>query len=250
MLIENTRGSYSFLKGISPYSAGVVAFPGFEIEHARFRTALPLHAGFAAIEAHLTKQRRPRQALCGVELRSPRAFSFTGFSEFNGTYVAVLKSWQILQDGLNPVARTNVAPEVDPPSEVVVYGFSYTIPASDASRTFVVAGAGELPEGTLDPHQIVRRGETGPEALAEKSGFVLGLMEARLRALGASWSEVTTTSVYTVHNIGALLAPRILPAMGKARWHGVLWYYARPPIEGIEYEMDLRGCRRESIIPA
>ena len=30
MLVENKRGNYSFLKGIAPYSAGVVAEAGFE----------------------------------------------------------------------------------------------------------------------------------------------------------------------------------------------------------------------------
>jgi len=29
----------------------------------------------------------------------------------------------------------------------------------------------------------------------------------------------------------------------------VNWHYARPPIQSIEYEMDLRGCRREVILP-
>jgi hypothetical protein len=36
--------------------------------------------------------------------------------------------------------------------------------------------------------------------------------------------------------------------MGPARLHGLVWHYARPPIESIEYEMDLRGCRREMLV--
>ena len=43
MLVENKRGGYSFLKGISPYSAGAVAQPGFAIEHARLRAPLALN---------------------------------------------------------------------------------------------------------------------------------------------------------------------------------------------------------------
>jgi hypothetical protein len=27
--------------------------------------------------------------------------------------------------------------------------------------------------------------------------------------------------------------------------HGVHWYYSHPPIQGIEFEMDIRGVRRE-----
>ena len=248
MLVEAKRGNYSFLKGISPYSAGAVASAGHEIERARLEPARKLRDGFAAVEAHLGKLGRPRQALCGMELRSPEPFSFQGFAGFNATYVAVLKSWEILEGGLNPVARTNVAPELDPPAEVMLYGFSYTVRSDAAGPTCVVAGAGELPEGSLAPHDVVRRGESTTDALAEKARFVMGLMEGRLRGLGVGWKAVTSTVVYTVHNICPLLAAEILKRMGPAARHGIQWHYARPPIVSIEYEMDLRGCRRELVI--
>jgi hypothetical protein len=249
MLIENPKGNYSFLKGISPYSAGALAARGFAIEHARLQPALPLQAGFAAVDKHLKALGRPRQALCAMELRSPRPFTFQGFADFNAGYVDILKSWDILRDGLNPVARTNVAPALDPPSEPLLYGFSYTVPADLAAITFVVAGAGELPEGSLDPHDVIRRGEDSPDALKAKARFVLGLMESRLRGLGAEWRDVTTTNVYTVHDIHPLLEPEILPRLGATKQHGITWHYARPPIVSIEYEMDLRGCRRQIVIP-
>ena len=76
MLVENKRGNYSFLKGIAPYSAGVVAEAGFEIVHVRLPRYLPLRAGFDAVEAHLKSAGRPLQAMCGMELRSPKPFSF------------------------------------------------------------------------------------------------------------------------------------------------------------------------------
>src|SRR5687767_3021304 len=96
MLVPNPKGGFSFLKGISPYSAGAVAQPGYEIEHVRLASAVPLQAGFAAVQARLKSLGRPVQALCGMELRSPKPFTFTGFNEFNGGYVAVLRSWGIL----------------------------------------------------------------------------------------------------------------------------------------------------------
>lgn len=250
MRIVNPKGNYSFVKGISPYSAGVAAARGFAIEHARLQPALPLRAGFSAVDRRLKAIGRPRQALCGIELRSPRPFTFQGFSDFNAGYVDILKSWDILQDGLNPVARTNVAPEVNPPAEPLLYAFSYTVPSEQRAITFVVAGAGELPEGSLDPHDVVRRGETSTDALRAKARFVLGLMESRLRELGADWPDVTTTDVYTVHDIHALLAAEILPRLGAAKQHGITWHYTRPPIVSIEYEMDLRGCRREIVLGA
>jgi hypothetical protein len=117
MLVENKLGNYSFLKGIAPYSAGVAAEAGFEIVHVRLSRYAPLGAGFDAVEAHLRKAGRPLQAVCGMELRSPKPFSFAGFNEFNAGYVDALKKWDLLVDGMNPVARTNVAPAVNPPAD-------------------------------------------------------------------------------------------------------------------------------------
>ncbi|MCE5311455.1 MAG: hypothetical protein LLG20_27785 [Acidobacteriales bacterium] len=247
MLIENNRGGYAFLKGIAPYSCGVAALAGFEIIHARLFPALPLEAGLRAARAHVERKGRPVQALCGLELRSPRPFTFPGFAEFNASYIETLQNWDMLVDGLNPVARTNVAPAFAAESTPSVYGFSYTEPSADAAPTFVIAGAGELPEGSLDPADVVRHGETSLGALRDKAGFVLSLMEARLRELSVGWEQSTAVDIYTVHNVYALLDDPILPHVGAAALGGLTWHYARPPIETIEYEMDVRGCRREIV---
>jgi hypothetical protein len=37
MKIDYSADGYTFLRGIAPYSAGVIALPGFEIDHGRFR---------------------------------------------------------------------------------------------------------------------------------------------------------------------------------------------------------------------
>jgi len=225
-----------------------VAAAGYEIEHARFAQPVPLQDGFDRVKAHLVRIGRPLQSLCGMELRSPKPFTFQGFNEFNAGYVQVLKSWDIFVDGVNPVARTNVAPEVNPPAVPSIYGFSYTIPSRRARKTFVVAGGGELPEGSLDPLHVVRRGETTPDALREKTRFVMGLMTGRVEELGVSWDDATVTGIYTVHDIVPFLAAEVLKPMAKGQAHGVLWHYSRPPIVTIEYEMDLRGCAREIVL--
>src|SRR5262245_4703673 len=248
MLLHNSRGNYSFLRGISPYSAGVVASPGYAIEHARLRRPLPLRPGFEVIDNRLRLMGRRRSGLCGVELRSPQPFSFQGFAKFNLAYVNILRDWDILQEGLNPVARTNVAPEMYQPAEPVIYGFSYTVPAAHSPQTFIVAGAGELPEGSLDPHDVIRRGETSSEALLEKVRFVVGLMETRLQGLGVAWSQVAAVDVYTVRDIYPWLASEILKRLGPSQLHGVTWHFARPPIVGIEYEMDVRGCISDLVL--
>src|SRR5205807_4375201 len=82
MLIANPKGGYSFLKGIAPYSAGVVSSPGFRIEHARLSKPLPVATAFDRIDAHLKSIGRPAQALCGMEIRSPKPFTFQGFNDF------------------------------------------------------------------------------------------------------------------------------------------------------------------------
>jgi hypothetical protein len=204
--------------------------------------------GFKLVEEHLRAAGRPLAALCAIALRSPEPFSFTGFKEFNAIYAGVLKSWDIMVDGINPVARTNVAPGVNPLSEPSLYSFAYTVPAEGAPISFVVAGAGELPEGSASPEDVVRRGETSPDAMVEKARCVLGLMEGRLRGLGANWTQVTTTNIYTVHDVNALLAADVLPHIGPAAQHGVTWHYSRPPIVSIEYEMDLLGGTRETVV--
>src|SRR5580765_3404039 len=110
MLIPNSRGGFSFLRGGSAYSAGAIASPGFTIEHVRLSRAIPLEAGFAKVEERLRAAGRPLAALCGIALRSPEPFTFDGFRDFNAVYVAKLKAWDLMVDGTNPVARTNVAP--------------------------------------------------------------------------------------------------------------------------------------------
>src|SRR5260370_34736561 len=159
MLFSNTRGGFSFLRGGSASSAGVVAAPGFTIEHVRLSSAIPLMAGFAVVGAHLRAAGRARASLCAIALRSPEPVSFAGFREFNAVYSGVLKSWDLMVDGMNPVARTNVAPVAGAPSEPSLYSFAYAAPAESASATFVVSGAGEMPEGSAGPEDVVRRGE-------------------------------------------------------------------------------------------
>ena len=147
---------------------------------------------------------------------------------------------------MNPIARTNVAPVVNPPAESVLYGFSFSQPcAVDLPPTFVVAGAGETAQGVLSREGIVALGDTSPTGLAIKARFVMDLMESRLRGLGGDWPLVSTVNVYTVHSLTPLLPEVILGRIGSASIQGIHWHFSRPPIEEIEYEMDVRGTRME-----
>ena len=246
-LLNNPNGNYRFLTGIAPYSSGVVALPGYEIVHVTLNTPRPYQQGFELIDHHLAEQNRPRQALCAIELRSPAPFTFAGFAEFNQGYQNILADWGLLVEGRNPIARTNVAPEVAAPSEPMLYAFSYTQPDGQAESdpTFVVAGAGELRGGNLSPEEIVRAGETTVDAIREKAAHVMGIMQARLTGLQVEWAQLTAVDIYTVQSIQPFLAPTILEMMGPAAIHGVRWFFSRPPISGLDFEMDMRGIQVE-----
>jgi len=141
-------GGYRFISHQFQYSGGVAAEPGFRVERARFARPLPLAEGFDAIEAYLAGIGRSPTAFCACELRSPAQFTDAGFVAFNRHYVERLAAWGIFRDEVNPVARSNVCPEIDPPTTPSFYAFSYTVPsANSAARSFVAAGSGEAREG-------------------------------------------------------------------------------------------------------
>lgn len=245
---DHPSGDYSYLPGISAFSCGTVARAGHEIVHVTLAQPVPWRAGFQRIDGHLREQGRARTALCGIELRSPAAFTFAGFDQFNAGYRGLLADWGILVGDDNPIPRTNVAPVVGAPAEPSLYAFAYTVPGRTPAPTFIVAGAGELRDRARGPEGIVRHGETTAEAMREKARFVLQTMQERLTALGGDWPRVTAIDVYTAQPIHALVLEEILRVAGAAAIHGVRWFPSRPPIQGLEFEMDLRGVARELVL--
>jgi hypothetical protein len=240
-------GGYRYIRGPFQYSGGVAAEPGFAMHRVRFRRPVPLEEGFTRIEAHLRAIDRPLTSLCACELRSPGQFSAQGFLDFNRRYVAILERWGIVAGDDNPVARSNVCPELDAPSEPGVHAFSYTVTAGGSGYpSFVIAGSAEVREGAERyEERFIRRGDTSAEALREKARHVLATMETRMAALGATWTDATATHAYTVHDLHPFLADEIV-ARGAAT-SGLTWVYARPPVVGLDYEMDVRGVHAESI---
>jgi hypothetical protein len=178
-----SAGGYRFINGVFQYSAGVAAVPGYRITRVRFMSPVPLSDGFRRIEAMLKDLGRPTTAFCACELRSPAPFSEQGFTDFNRQYVATLEKWKIFDGSSNPVARSNVCPEIEPPAAPSFHAFSFTVPDSTAAPSFVISGSGEAMEGQASYRErTVRRGETTAEAMREKAVFVLGQMENRMRA--------------------------------------------------------------------
>ena len=240
-------GGYRYVRGPFQYSGGVAAEPGYSIERVRFAQPRPLEDGFRAIEAHLTAIDRPFTSFCACELRSPAPFTEEGFIAFNRVYVGTLERWGIFRDEENPVARSNVCPEIAPPPEPSFYAFSYTVPADADRASFVIAGSGEAPEGQGGyQERIIRLGDTSPDAMREKAQYVLGAMETRMGALGVGWADVSATQAYTVHDIHTFLADEIVERGAAAA--GLTWHYARPPVEGLDYEMDVRSVPVERVL--
>ena len=242
-----SAGGYRFIPGVFQYSGGVAALAGHAIERVRFRAPVPLQQGFAQIERLIGQAGRPLTSFCACELRSPAQFSEQGFRAFNESYVLTLEKWKLFDGKVNPVARSNVCPLIDPPAEPSLHAFSFAVPATDAAPTFVIAGSGEAREGGASYRErIVRYRETSADAMREKARYVLGEMERRLAALAFAWGDTTATQVYTVQDLHPFMADEIM-RRGAARG-GLTWHFARPPVEGLEYEMDCRAVGRERVI--
>ena len=249
MPISNHRGNFRFTKGSAFYASAVTADAGFEIIRAIFERPVPLGAGFEAIQQKLKSHGRPVQALCGMELRAPAPYpNRLLFMEFNAMYVERLRGLDLLVEGLVPITRANLAVTDGSVSEQCVYAFLYTVPSRVNRPTFATSAAADLrfkPDGTPEN---VAAGDTSAEGLREKVSFVARVVDGKLQEIAASWDLATQIRIYTVHQIGALFPEVILPLAGSGARHGLTWHYVRPPVEGLEVEIDVRGILQEVAI--
>lgn len=249
MLIDNPKGNFSFIKGRSPFSSGAAASAGYEIVRAVFDPLPLLDEGFTRIETHLRGIGRPLSAICGMELRIPKALSYEGFVEFNKPYVKRLEAWKLHVGDLNPVARTNVALEAEPVPAASLFGFSYTIPSNQKNSTFVVSGVPEVKVSSAGQRTVVAPGDVSREGMRQKITQVLDSLNTLLVELNASWADATAVGVYTVHDIHPYLENILLRKARCANVHGIRWHYARPPVADTEFEMDVRRVFQEIILP-
>jgi len=247
-----TPGGYRYIPAVFQYSGGVAAEPGFALVRMRFERPLALADAFNAVEAHLAAVGRPVAAFAHCELRSPAPFSEEGFVRFNRAYVERLQAWGIFPGGNsqnNPVARTNVCPVYGPPSEPSMFAFAYTVPEGRSLRGgFMVAGSGEAREAAGQPYRdrIIALHDASVEGMRAKVECVIEAMRLRLFALGLDWTVPHTTQVYTVLNIGHLVGECL--ARDRIVDSGAVWHYARPPVEGLDFEMDVNGAASEGWI--
>lgn len=243
-LVDHPDGGYSYVPGIPPYSAGVKAEYGHRIRRITLRDPMPWDEGLLLIDRVLAAADRPSRALCSVELRSTRPHSFGGFGSFNDDYRGALAERGILlDDGVNPIARTNVAPCTGTTIGTEIYAFGFTVPHDVVNRpSFVVSGAGDLhDQADLRPEAVVGGSRSWVESGSERTRVVLDEIERRLLALGLDWPDTDSVVVYSAEAIHTVLESELLPRLGSAARRGVHWHLARPPIEGLRFEMDARG---------
>jgi hypothetical protein len=247
MTSDFPAGNYRFIPAVFQYSSGAAANPGYEVERVRFDRMPPLAEGFAQIAEYIQAAGRPLTSFCACELRSPAAFTEDGFRAFNQHYVKTLAEWGLFDGTTNPVARSNVCPEIAPPAEPSFYAFSFTRPSSGATPSFVIAGGAEARGGSGSyPERIVRYRDLSPEAWKEKVRFTTGEMERRLAEFGFGWTDTTAAQAYTVHDFYPVIVDELV-RRGATR-SGLTWHFARPPVVDLEYEMDCRRVMREMVI--
>jgi len=245
--VEAPNGGYRYMPGVFQYSCGVGALPGFALERVRFSKVVPLKEGFAKVAEIIKAAGRPLTAFAACELRSPAPFTEQGFIDFNEIYIKTLEDWGIMKDRVNPIARSNVCPKIDPPSEPGFHAFSFTTVAPNAPASFVIAGSGEAAEGKGDYRDnTVRLGDISPSGMLEKAKFVLDEMERRMGAFSGTWDQTTGAQLYTVRDVYALLESE-LGRRGVFR-NGLTWHFNRPPVVDLEYEMDCRRVHVERVV--
>jgi hypothetical protein len=246
-IIDFKAGDFSFLVAPGgPFSAGVRANKGFALHRARFAKPVPMMDGFARIKQHLEKLGRPVTALAACELRSPKPMSVQEFQAFNNEYLKTLHAWGCRHGEINAPARSNIAPITEVPSDSSFFAFTYTVPEANASGDFLISGLPEIRFGATGSDRTFGGRDVSLKGLAAKARFVMEGLRTRVDALGCDWSGITGSQVYTVHDFRPVLE-NLFAELGISQI-GVAWYPGWPPVNDMEFEVDVRRVRTELVI--
>ena len=248
MLLHNPNGNYRFVSTPGPFSSAALADSGFALVHAVLQPWIDLEPGYVLIERHLQMASRPVAALAGLELRIPEPFSPRAFEEFNQPYVAQLRSWNLAIDGAIPLTRTNVAPALNPIAHPQLAGFFYTVPANLPVIDFILSGAAEIRPGPDGRPAITARGDTSPTGLRLKAEAILASLTATLTAMNLTWDAAREANIYTVHDVHPLIASPLMPSLASAALNGLRFHHARPPVTGLDLELDASSIAQTLLI--
>ena len=132
MTRDFAAGNYRFIPAVFQYSSGAAADPGFEIERVRFDRLRRWPKALRRVAKYIQAAGRPLTSFCACELRSPAAFTEDGFPRLQPALRQDARGVGLFDGTTNPVARSNVCPEIDPPAEPSFYAFSFTRPSQQA----------------------------------------------------------------------------------------------------------------------
>ena len=244
ILIDNKAGSYKILPGGAAFCSGVLPYEGYEIIRVVLRPWIPLEQGYGFIENYLKSVGRPVQSFCGIELRVPAPLAMKDWSSFNVPYLAQLRKWGLIFGDQSAVCRSNIALALNAPTTTSLCAFTYTAPTSAKNKTFFLSG-----QADIDAHgKAIADGDTGPAAMQQRARFTIDTVGATLAKLGVSWQDTTQVAFFHAHDIPDLWEPKLLGSIGEALSRGVLVYRARPPIAGLEVELEARAVRQEIVV--
>ncbi len=241
-------GGFAYLPGgITPFSNGVVALPGYVLARVRLRSTPPLAEGLAFAASFLSDEGRPRASLAACELRSPSPLTMADFTAFNARYSDVLGAHGFGAEDRFPVARSNMAPRFEPPAAHALFAFSYALRSGgDTSGKdgpdFVISGQPEIT--TTDPPAAVAAGDVSPAGMSRKAQHVIAELQRRVEALGGRWSDITGAQAYTIRSLD--------PVMELLGWSGLVGqglslFPGSPPVVGFDFEIDVRAVSVERV---
>ena len=118
-------GGYRFIPAVFQYSGGVAAEPGFQIERAVFHEPVPLALGFRACRGDHQGARAAADGVLRLRAALAPAVLRRGLPRVQRASTCdTLARWGIYDGTTNPVARSNVCPEMAPPAEPSLHAFS------------------------------------------------------------------------------------------------------------------------------
>jgi hypothetical protein len=238
-------GGYRFVPG-RQFSGGVAAEPGFALHRVRFQNPLPLAQGLAAARGILAASGRPPEALAACELRSPLPLPIADFIAFNERYLAALTAEGFTAAPPYPIGRSNLAPILAPPAEVVLFAVTFTVPAEGpGGLDFFISGKPENRAAASFEEGIVGGADVSPAGLRVKAEYVMAELRARMAELGVEEQRVTGAQAYTVHPLEPVL--EIVTGRMPLAWGGLTLVPAHPPVTGLAFEVDLRAIAQECV---